>query len=83
MIDDPDMANVNILLRCWTSMNVMPKVATEGTPLGSCTILVVKEVSLRVSYHRCRGRNGGRNGRWNRGGRLCMWLWQRGWYDRI
>ena len=46
VIDDPDMANVDILLRCWTSMDAMPKVATEGTPLGSCAILVVKEVGL-------------------------------------
>ena len=45
-IDDSDTASVDILLRRWTSVDAMPKVATEGTPLGSCAILVVKEVGL-------------------------------------
>ena len=74
VINNLNMASINILLSSWESVNVVPKVATEGTPLRTCAVFVLEEIELWVICHRCKGGNSSRDKGWNRGLRLQIQL---------
>lgn len=69
-IDNLDATSVNIFLCCWTRVDMMFKVATKGTFLSLCTVLVIEEVRFWVRG--CKGWSGDRGGnRWGNNGCGC------------